>query len=95
MTEIKKRSFMEKLENTKEEKYPKLLKTLSTPISQPKMSFGPQTKFKQLDIGKKVKKLIHYDCNEGDDMNMDVPEEDEIFIKENLLEKKREEVVTE
>lgn len=55
-------------------------------------SFGPQiTKLKQIEINRKVKKLIHYDCNinNGDDgLDEDVPDEDEIYIKENLLSKK-------
>jgi hypothetical protein len=50
-------------------------------------AFGPQL-FKQIqiEVNKKVKKLIHYDCEGG--VDEDIPDEDEIFIKENLLNKK-------
>jgi len=53
-------------------------------------AFGPQiSKMLQINFSKKVKKLIHYDCEgEADD---DIPEEDEIYIKENLLLKKLDE----
>lgn len=52
-------------------------------------SFGPSLgKLKQLDITKKVRKMIHYDCNENanlDGIDDDVPDEDEVYVKENLL----------
>ena len=49
--------------------------------------FGPQlSKFSQIEVSKKVKKLIHYDCEGG--VDDDVPDEDEIYIKENLLTRK-------
>ncbi len=49
--------------------------------------FGPQiNKLEQINFSKKVKKLIHYDC-EGQ-VDDDVPDEDEIYIKENLLTRK-------
>jgi hypothetical protein len=50
--------------------------------------FGPQlNKFSQIDVNKKVKKLIRYDCHGG--VDDDVPNEDEIYIKENLLTRKQ------
>ena len=50
-----------------------------------KIKFGPQIiKQKQIQISKKVKKMIHYDC-ENTGMDDDIPDEDEIYIKENLL----------
>jgi hypothetical protein len=67
--------------------------------SSSRSSFGPQLgKCKQIEVNKKVKKLIHYDCNnnnfQGDLANVDddVPEEDEIYVKENLLTKKNEDL---
>ena len=55
----------------------------NNPSSAP---FGPQL-YKQTQIEvKKIKKLIHYDCDGG--VDEDIPDEDEIFIKENLLNKK-------
>lgn len=52
-------------------------------------SFGPSLgKLKQLDVTKKVRKMIHYDCNENanlDGIDDDVPDEDEVYVKENLL----------
>jgi hypothetical protein len=48
-------------------------------------SFGPQIKSKQIEVGKKVKKLIHYDCNKEGVGDEDIPDEDEVYIKENLL----------
>jgi hypothetical protein len=46
--------------------------------------FGPQiSKLIQLDMSKKVKKLIRYDCEGG--VDEDIPDEDEVYIKENLL----------
>ncbi len=61
-------------------------------ISSSSSAFGPQlVKSGQIEVNKKVKKLIHYDCDGG--VDEDVPDEDEIFIKENLI--KRGENVTE
>lgn len=62
--------------------------------------FGPQlSKCTQIEMNRKVKKLIHYDCNNNngdlDEIDDDVPEEDEIYVKENLLLKKKEELITE
>jgi hypothetical protein len=52
--------------------------------------FGPQiNKLEQIHVSKKVKKLIHYDC-EGQ-VDEEIPDEDEIYIKENLLTRKGEE----
>ncbi len=52
-------------------------------------SFGPFLgKLKQLDVTKKIRKMIHYDCNDNanlDGIDDDVPDEDEVYIKENLL----------
>ncbi len=49
--------------------------------------FGPQlNKQLQIDASKKVKKLIRYDCDGG--VDEDIPDEDEIYIKENLLSRK-------
>ena len=53
-------------------------------------SIGHQIKSKQLEMGKKVKKLIHYDCNNKDCIDEDVPDEDEVYIKENLLQVNKE-----
>jgi hypothetical protein len=73
----------------------KLIKTNSN-SSNP---FGPQLgSFKQIEVKGKIKKLIHYDCNNNGDMaavDDDIPEEDEIYVKENLLHKKKEELITE
>ena len=44
-----------------------------------------------------IKKLIHYDCTippDGDEGD-DIPEEDEVYIKENLLFQKRDDTNTE
>lgn len=59
--------------------------------------FGPQAKIHKIEINKKIKKLIHYDCNNYDleGIDDDIPDEDEVYIKENLLNKKREEIITE
>lgn len=53
-------------------------------------NFGPQAKLEKLEINKKIKKLIHYDCNaflDGEGIDDDIPNEDEVYIKENLLDK--------
>ena len=59
------------------------------PSKEKKCNFGPSLqKTKQLEISKKVRKMIHYDCNENaksKGMDDDIPDEDEIYIKENLL----------
>ncbi len=54
--------------------------------SSSSLPFGPQLKNQAQPEMKKVKKLIHYDC--GGDVDEDVPDEDEIYIKENLLNKR-------
>jgi len=63
--------------------------TSPKPNRQNISSFGPSLgKLKQLDITKKVRKMIHYDCNENanlDGIDDDVPDEDEVYVKENLL----------
>jgi hypothetical protein len=57
---------------------------------------GPQlSKQKQIEINKKVKKLIHYDCTNVGYEDEDVPGEDEVYIKENLLTRKGAENITE
>lgn len=59
--------------------------------------FGPSLGYsKPLEVkGGYIKKLIHYDCNNKkinkEDEN-DVPDENEIFVKENLLQPQTEEV---
>jgi hypothetical protein len=56
-------------------------------LSSTEKPFGPQLyKQSQIEVYKKVKKLIHYDCEGG--VDEDIPDEDEIFIKENLLTRK-------
>ena len=60
-------------------------------VSTSSNPFGPQlSKQTQLEVNKKIKKLIHYDCDGG--VDEDVPDEDEIYIKENLLNKKEENI---
>jgi hypothetical protein len=61
--------------------------SISSTISN---QFGPQTKIQKLEMNRKVRKLIHYDCNNYDieGIDDDVPDEDEVYIKENLLQKK-------
>lgn len=52
------------------------------------LSFGPQIeKIKQVESIKNVRKLVHYDCNDFDGNDEEIPNEDEIYIKENLLNK--------
>lgn len=59
-------------------------------------SFGPnlkESKPLQVKCGH-IKKLIHYDCNNkkmGDSEEDDIPDENEIYVKENLLQKPTEE----
>jgi hypothetical protein len=63
------------------------MKKKSSTISQ---RFGPQiNKLEQIHVTKKVKKLIRYDC-EGQ-VDEGIPDEDEIYIKENLLTRKGDE----
>jgi hypothetical protein len=66
-------------------------KTKSSCISN---SFGPQIGNEKLEINKKIKKLIYYDCNnKGDDgLDDDIPDEDEVYIKENLLNRKKDDI---
>jgi hypothetical protein len=57
--------------------------------------FGPQlSKTKQIVLNKRTKKLIHYDCQniygDTDYMDDDIPDESEVYIKENLLLMKKE-----
>lgn len=57
--------------------------------------FGPQlSKEKPLQACRKIKKLIHYDCKVTNENNDEVPDEDEVYIKSNLL-KKEENLPTE
>ena len=59
------------------------------------MTFGPSLKeSKPLQVKcSHIKKLIHYDCNKkkGDSEEDDIPDENEIYVKENLLQKTTEE----
>jgi hypothetical protein len=63
------------------------------------IGFGPiLQKQKQLEISKKVRKMIHYDCNDNakyKGMDDDIPDEDEIYIKENLLTNLKEKLIRE
>ena len=56
-------------------------------------AFGPQIEKHKLELNKKIKKLIYYDCNPKGDQSVDqdVPDEDEVYIKENLLHRKKDE----
>ena len=40
---------------------------------------------KQPKIGSSIKKTILYDCNSGDDSDLEIPDEAETFVKGNLL----------
>ena len=70
------------------------LKSMTTKNSNPKtinkIVFGPNLKDSkplQVKCGH-IKKLIHYDCNKKkDDSEDDIPDENEIYVKENLLQK--------
>ena len=57
--------------------------------------FGPSLKeSKPLQVKcSHIKKLIHYDCNKkkDDSQDDDIPDENEIYVKENLLQKTTEE----
>lgn len=54
--------------------------------------FGPIiNKLEQINFHKKVKKLIHYDCDGH--VDDEIPDEDEIYIKENLLLKKQDDTI--
>jgi len=65
------------------------------PILRTKINFGPNLKeSKPLQVkGSHIKKLIHYDCNAKKDNSEedDIPDENEIYVKENLLQKTTEE----
>ena len=50
-------------------------------------SFGPQVSKSKMPSIKNIRRLVHYDCN-NDDEDCDIPNEDEVYIKENLLERK-------
>lgn len=50
-------------------------------------SFGPQILRAKIASVKNIRKLIHYDCNNAGE-DEDIPNEDEVYIKENLLERK-------
>ena len=60
-----------------------------------KVAFGPSLKeSKPLQVKcSHIKKLIHYDCNrkKSDSEEDDIPDENEIYVKENLLQKTTEE----
>ena len=63
----------------------------ANPNSIKKITFGPSLKdSKPLQVkGGHIKKLIHYDCNKKKDGSEedDIPDENEIYVKENLLQK--------
>ena len=66
----------------------------TNPNSKNKISFGPNLKeSKPLQVKcSHIKKLIHYDCKKADDSEEDdIPDENEIYVKENLLHKTTEE----
>jgi hypothetical protein len=67
----------------------------NNPIVRNKISFGPSLKeSKPLQVKcSHIKKLIHYDCNKkkDDSEEDDIPDENEIYVKENLLQKTTEE----
>ena len=75
------------------------IKTTNRPIQNArkcKNIFGPSLKeSKPLQVKcSHIKKLIHYDCNNkkmGDSEEDDIPDENEIYVKENLLQKPTEE----
>ena len=60
-----------------------------------KTTFGPNLKESKplQDKCSHIKKLIHYDCNKkkNDLEEDDIPDENEIYVKENLLENTAEE----
>ena len=64
-------------------------------IVRNKNSIGPCLKeSKPLQVKcSHIKKLIHYDCNKkkDDSEEDDIPDENEIYVKENLLQKTTEE----
>jgi len=67
----------------------------NNPIVRTKINFGPNLKeSKPLQVKcSHIKKLIHYDCNAKKDNSEedDIPDENEIYVKENLLQKTTEE----
>ena len=75
------------------------IKTTKKPIQSTrncKNIFGPSLKeSKPLQVKcSHIKKLIHYDCNNkkmGDSEEDDIPDENESYVKENLLQKPTEE----
>ena len=75
------------------------IKTTKRPIQNARKCnniFGPSLKeSKPLQVKcSHIKKLIHYDCNNkkmGDSEEDDIPDENEIYVKENLLQKPTEE----
>jgi len=57
-------------------------------LKSPVSSFGPHKISEQpFEIRKRVKKLIHYDCKGNEDVNDEIPNEDEVYIKGSLLKK--------
>lgn len=63
---------------------------ISSGLRSPPSSFGPMlNKNKPIQISKRVKKYITYDCQENnqDDIYDEIPNEDEVYIKESLLKK--------
>ncbi len=71
-----------KVQNTKKSKNP------SNSIKSLASSFGPHMfKAKPLDVSKKIKKTFHYDYKGEDDINDEIPNEDEVYIKGSSLKK--------
>ena len=68
----------------------KSMTTKNNPKTTNKFVFGPNLKDSkplQVKCGH-IKKLIHYDCNKKKDFSEDdIPDENEIYVTENLLQK--------
>jgi hypothetical protein len=66
---------------------------MNSEITHSSGTFGPLIGLHKLEANKKIKKLVYYDCNnKGDDgLDEDIPDEDEVYIKENLLQRKKDE----
>ena len=60
-------------------------------LNKSSKKIGPQLKrARPPDIGRRIKKLIYYDCKLAEDLNDEVPDEEEVYVKENLLKKNKE-----
>ena len=61
-------------------------------IKKENLKIGPFVKRQRpLEIQNNISKLIHYDCKQSEDLNDDVPDESEVFVKVNLLKRSLEE----